>query len=156
LGGALRIVGIVAAALVCASPAFARTDGPRQVDLAWPANGTLTSPFGYDGGRWHPGLDIGTLRSLDVRAAAPGVVTKVGYVTGYEGYGLIVEADLGHGFTALYAHLSRASVHPWQYISAGEPLGVAGCTGWCTGTHLHFEVRHAGRPIDPRPLLRLG
>ena len=116
---------------------------------AWPAQGTVTSPFGDDGGRWHPGIDIGMLRSLAVRAAQPGRVVGVGTLRGYEGYGTLVRVSLGRGYTALYAHLAAASVHVGQQLVAGEHLGTAGCTGWCTGTHLHFELRRFGRPVSP-------
>jgi murein DD-endopeptidase MepM/ murein hydrolase activator NlpD len=139
--------------LVVAAPASAHTDAPRQLAFSWPADGTVTSPFGRDGARWHPGIDIGTLRSLRVTAAAPGRVARVGEQPGFEGYGTIVEVDLGGGYTALYAHLSATSVHRGEQVTAGEPLGTAGCTGWCTGTHLHFETRLDGRPFDPAPLL---
>ena len=67
-------------ALVFPAAATAHTDAGWQVSLRWPAEGTVTSPFGPDGARWHPGLDIGVLRSLDVRAAAEGVLTTVGFV----------------------------------------------------------------------------
>jgi murein DD-endopeptidase MepM/ murein hydrolase activator NlpD len=95
----------VAALLVCAgafalaSPAWGHTDGGRQLELRWPADGTVTSPFGHDGYRWHPGVDIGTLRSLSVTAAAPGRVIEVGEPTGFSGYGRIVQVDLGDGWT---------------------------------------------------------
>ena len=140
-------------ALALASPAVAHTDSPHQLSLAWPARGTVTSPFGRDGNRPHSGIDIGILRSLDVRAAAAGRVTAVGYQTGYEGYGNVVLVDVGQPFETLYAHLARATVQVGQVVSAGERLGIAGCTGWCTGTHLHFELRRGGVAIDPRTLL---
>lgn len=113
----------------------------------WPAQGTVTGPFGD--GRGHPGIDIGILRSLAVTAAQPGRVVAVGTPRGFEGYGNLVEVALGRGYVALYAHLSRASVHQGQQVVAGERIGVAGCTGWCTGTHLHFELRRFGQPVDP-------
>ena len=140
-------------ALAFAAPAAAHTDSPHQLALDWPAQGTVTSPFGWDGGRPHSGLDIGILRSLDVRAAAPGRVTAVGYQTGYEGYGNVVLVDVGRPFSTLYAHLARATVSVGQVVAAGERLGIAGCTGWCTGTHLHFELRRGGVAIEPRTLL---
>jgi murein DD-endopeptidase MepM/ murein hydrolase activator NlpD len=141
------------AALLSPSAAFAHTDGGWQLGLRWPAAGTITSPFGQDGGRWHPGLDIGILRSLDVRAASGGVVTEVGYVPGYDGYGSIVVVDIGDGYSTLYAHLSRALVRRGDEVWSGERIGIAGCSGWCTGTHLHFELRHRDIPIDPTLLL---
>jgi murein DD-endopeptidase MepM/ murein hydrolase activator NlpD len=146
-------VGMLAA-LAFAAPAAAHTDSPHQLALAWPAQGTVTSPFGWDGNRPHSGIDIGILRSLDVRAAAPGRVTAVGYQSGYEGYGNLVLVDVGRPFETLYAHLARATVRLGQVVAAGERLGIAGCTGSCTGTHLHFELRRSGLPLDPRTLLQ--
>jgi murein DD-endopeptidase MepM/ murein hydrolase activator NlpD len=123
----------------------------------WPARGTITSPFGRDGYRWHPGIDIGLLRSLKVRAAQPGVVERVGYATGFEGYGNIVEVRHGR-YEELYAHLSAYRVKVGQRVWAGEHIATAGCTGYCTGTHLHFEVRVHGVAVSPfgtvlRPLI---
>jgi murein DD-endopeptidase MepM/ murein hydrolase activator NlpD len=115
----------------------------------WPASGTVTSPFGDDGGRWHPGIDIGILRSLEVRAAFPGRVIAVGEPPGFEGYGNVVQVALGGGYTALYAHLASWSVRVGEQVEAGRPIATAGCTGWCTGTHLHFEMRLGGRAVDP-------
>lgn len=121
---------------------------------AWPASGTVTSPFGDDGGRWHPGLDIGILRSLTVKAAQPGRVLAVGPQTGFEGYGNVVEVALGDGYVALYAHLADWSVHAGQQVVTGQHLGTAGCTGSCTGTHLHFELRHDGEAVNPLRFFR--
>ena len=129
------------------------TDGPAQLGFVWPARGPITSVFGNDNGRWHPGLDIGILRSPSVRAAAPGVVAQVGTPVGYEGYGNVVLVRMAPGLEALYAHLSSWRVHVGELVVADQPLGVAGCTGWCTGTHLHFELRELGRPVDPLDFL---
>ena len=156
MGGVVRVAGVVVCALFFVHPAAAKTDGPAQLELHWPADGTVTSPFGWDGGRPHDGLDIGILRSLDVSAAAPGLVSAAGYLPGYEGYGLTVVIRHAEHYSALYAHLSRAGVRRGDYVGAGQKLGLAGCTGSCTGTHLHFELRYRSRPIDPRPLLTAG
>jgi murein DD-endopeptidase MepM/ murein hydrolase activator NlpD len=94
------------------------------------------------------------LRSLDVTAAAPGKVVAVGFATGFEGYGKIVLVQVTPDVVTLYAHLASSRVHPGQEVSKGELLGMAGCTGYCTGTHLHFEVRQNGVPVDPRTFLR--
>jgi murein DD-endopeptidase MepM/ murein hydrolase activator NlpD len=114
----------------------------------WPATGTITSPFGRDGYRWHPGIDIGMLRSLTVRAADPGVVENVGEPAGFYGYGNIVEVRYGK-YDELYAHLSSWHVKIGQKVRAGEAMAIAGCTGFCTGTHLHFEVRLHGVAVSP-------
>jgi murein DD-endopeptidase MepM/ murein hydrolase activator NlpD len=155
-------------ALVCAAPAAAHrdptTDGFRfglviqnhvvvgLLPLSWPAKGSITSVYGNDNGRHHPGIDIGILRSLDVDAAAPGRVLHTGYVRGYEGYGKVVIERSGK-YMLLYAHLSRVKTAPGQLIARGRRIGIAGCTGWCTGTHLHFEIRRGRRTVDPMRLL---
>jgi murein DD-endopeptidase MepM/ murein hydrolase activator NlpD len=140
-------------ALLVVPAAAAHTDGGRQLALAWPAQGTVTAPYGNDNGRWHAGIDIGILRSLEIRAAAPGTVTEAGWPQGYEGYGEVVAVDVGSGYATLYAHLSRSLVHPGDRVEEGQLLGIAGCTGWCTGTHLHFELREEGVAVDPTLLL---
>jgi murein DD-endopeptidase MepM/ murein hydrolase activator NlpD len=89
-----------------------------------------------------------------VRAATSGTVTAAGWLTGYEGYGNVVTVDAGSGYSLLYAHLSEAHVVPGQWLAEGDPIGLAGCTGSCTGTHLHFELRQDGVPVDPAPYLR--
>ena len=149
----IRGLCVAIAALFFPAVASAHTDFGPQLAFEWPAQGTITSPFGQDGYRWHPGLDIGILRSLDIRAASPGIVTKTGYVPGYEGYGNVVVVQLGGGFSTLYAHLSHPLARVGQAVVTGERIGIAGCTGWCTGTHLHFELRYRGRAMDPSPLI---
>jgi murein DD-endopeptidase MepM/ murein hydrolase activator NlpD len=149
----LLILLAVCGALLAPAAASAQTDAGWQLSLQWPAQGTITSPFGHDGARWHPGLDIGILQSLDVRAAEDGVVALAGYMEGYDGYGAIVAVQHRYGYSTLYAHLSQPLVHPGQRVLAGERIGIAGCTGWCTGTHLHFELRHQGVAMDPTFLM---
>jgi murein DD-endopeptidase MepM/ murein hydrolase activator NlpD len=112
---------------------------------SWPAQGTVTTPFGAS----HPGIDVGILRSLAVRAAQTGTVIAVGQPRGFEGYGNVVEVADGRGFTSLYAHLAGWRVRVGQQVATGQWIGTAGCTGWCTDTHLHFEMRLRGRPVDP-------
>lgn len=121
----------------------------RTLEFTWPAEGTVTTPFTA----YHHGLDIGMLRSLDVRAAAAGKVVSVGYVTGFEGYGKIVLVEVAPDVVTLYAHLASMKVHAGQAVTKGQLLGIAGCTGYCTGTHLHFEVRENGVAVDPRKFL---
>jgi murein DD-endopeptidase MepM/ murein hydrolase activator NlpD len=156
---------VAAVAFVSAQTAAARPDAPLQpflhhqaeiAALAWPADGTITDGFGPRWGRMHTGIDIGILRSPNVVAAASGRVGAIGILTGYEGYGTVVLVELTGGFEALYAHLESSSVRLGQWVAAGERIGTAGCTGYCTGTHLHFELRRDGVAIDPSPLLALA
>jgi murein DD-endopeptidase MepM/ murein hydrolase activator NlpD len=153
VGRALRLVAACSAALVFAAPAGAYTDGGPGLLLDWPASGMVTRGFGWDGAELHKGIDIGSLTSLDVTAAAPGVVEAVGEAQYFEGYGNIVLVDLGDGIEALYAHLSEVGVTVGDTVETGQKLGLAGCTGYCTGTHLHFELREDGTAFDPAPLL---
>lgn len=118
---------------------------PSPTWSSWPAQGTITTPFSGS----HPGIDIGILRSVAVRAAQPGTVIAVGAPRGFEGYGNVVEIADGRGFTSLYAHLAGWRVRVGEQVARGQRIGTAGCTGWCTGTHLHFEMRLRGLPIDP-------
>jgi murein DD-endopeptidase MepM/ murein hydrolase activator NlpD len=138
------VLALLVALAVASSTATANRVAPTHLD--WPAQGTITTPFAVGG---HPGIDIGILRSPQVRAAASGRVLLVGEQTGYEGYGKIVLVDIGGGYQNLYAHLSRYGVRPGEEVGADQRLGTAGCTGWCTGTHLHFELRLHGRPVNP-------
>jgi murein DD-endopeptidase MepM/ murein hydrolase activator NlpD len=154
----LRLLAAGACALVCAAPAAAHTDGGVGLALVWPAQGTVTRGFGWDPSmaEWHTGIDVGSLRSLDVVAAAPGVVEATGYAAGFDGYGNVVLVDLGEGYEALYAHLAAVGVAVGDLVVTGQRLGVAGCTGYCTGTHLHLELRYHGKAVDPAPLLPAG
>lgn len=125
----------------------------REARWIWPVSGSISSAYGPRGGGFHPGVDIGSLRSLSVRAATGGTVTGAGYLAGYEGYGHTVVVDIGNGFTLLYAHLSRSSVKAGDVLEQGDPIGTAGCTGRCYGTHLHFELRKNDRWVDISPFL---
>jgi len=151
-------LALLACALAVAPPAFAGTQDGRslavkQAAFDWPASGTVTSPFGFRPGGFHPGIDIGMLRALGVRAAAEGKVVLAGTPSGFEGYGYLIGIDVGNGTLTLYAHLSRIDVKVGDVVRIDQPIGVAGCTGSCSGTHLHFEVRVNGKAVDPMPYL---
>lgn len=158
MGGRGPILAVACAIALCfaASANAGRPPVLQRRSFLWPASGTITRPFGYDDMGFHPGVDIGMLRSLDVRAAAPGVVADTGYATGFEGYGNIVLVDLGEGVQTLYAHLDATDVRRGEHVVPGQLLGIAGCTGFCTGTHLHFELRLDGTAINPLPYLPGG
>jgi murein DD-endopeptidase MepM/ murein hydrolase activator NlpD len=157
----LKALLVLLCALALAQPASARLwaidEFPPTPDgllvLQWPARGTVTDGFGPRWGRMHLGLDIGILRSLDLRAAAAGTVRSTGWLTGYDGYGQVVLVEVGAGYETMYAHLSRIDVRPGDTLAPGDHVGLAGCTGSCTGTHLHFELHQYGDPIDPMPFL---
>jgi murein DD-endopeptidase MepM/ murein hydrolase activator NlpD len=141
--------------LVFASPAAAAylespaDTYPEPAKWTVPLEGRFESPFGYRWGQLHAGIDVSVLADDRVRAAYPGVVTAAGWLPHYSGYGLVVKIRHGDGISTLYAHLAQALVRPGQSVKAGRLIGRAGCTGSCTGQHLHFETHVRGRPVDP-------
>lgn len=141
------MLALLLAIALARTPLVTQPAGPAW--STWPAAGTVTGPFGNDAGRPHSGIDIGILRSLAVRAAEPGRVIAVGQRKGYEGYGNVVQIAVGRGYTALYAHLAGWRVRVGDRVEADQRIGTAGCTGWCSGTHLHFELRLHGVPVNP-------
>ena len=142
--------------LTVAPAASARVNDGRGLGFLWPADGILSSPFGPRAGGFHPGIDIGSLQDLTVRAASSGRVAATGALMGYEGYGYVVVLDIGGGLTTMYAHLARPIARIGALVARGDTIGIAGCTGFCTGTHLHFELRDHGRAVDPMSLFGLG
>lgn len=116
--------------------------------LQWPAGGTVTSGFGPRWGRNHNGIDIAAGSGAPIVAARGGTVTKAENWSG-SGFGNVVIIAHGNGLTTLYAHMSSIAVSAGQSVGGGTYLGGMGCTGSCTGTHLHFEVWAGGTPVDP-------
>ncbi len=115
-------------------------------NLTWPAQGIVTSGFGPRWGRQHNGIDIASSVGSAIYAAQSGTVIQA---SAYGGYGNMIVIDHGGGFTTVYAHLSEYAVSSGQSVSAGAVIGSMGCTGSCTGPHLHFETRVSGVPQDP-------
>jgi murein DD-endopeptidase MepM/ murein hydrolase activator NlpD len=122
--------------------------------FSWPVTGTITSPFGWRsnpfGGspEFHPGLDIAAPSGTTVTAAAAGTVIMAQW---YGGYGNYILIDHGGGYSTGYGHLSAIYVSNGQNVTRGQAIGAVGSTGQSTGPHLHFEVRIAGKPVDPAP-----
>jgi murein DD-endopeptidase MepM/ murein hydrolase activator NlpD len=124
--------------------------------FSWPVTGTITSPFGWRsnpfGGspEFHQGLDIAAPSGTTVTAAAGGTVIMAQW---YGGYGNYILIDHGGGYSTGYGHLSAIYVSTGQNVQRGQAIGAVGSTGQSTGPHLHFEVRIAGKPVDPAPRL---
>jgi len=130
---------------------------PPDDDFAWPLPGAarVTSRFGWRnvsvaGNRYHVGLDLGAPTGTPVLASLDGTVLRTGWMGAY-GYAVYV----GHadGFETRYAHLSSIAVEPGQRVARGSAIGRVGSTGASTGPHLHFEIRRAGRALDPLTVL---
>jgi murein DD-endopeptidase MepM/ murein hydrolase activator NlpD len=120
--------------------------------MLWPAEGEITSPFGwrthpiFGTQRLHTGIDIGADYGDTVRAADGGVVIHSDWMGGY---GNAVIIDHGNGISTLYAHNSQLLVSEGQAVSKGQAISRVGSTGYSTGPHLHFEVRQNGSPVNP-------
>jgi murein DD-endopeptidase MepM/ murein hydrolase activator NlpD len=147
---------IVAAVMVPAAearlpepPVKLRERAPDRALFFVPLNGNLGSPFGYRWGRLHEGIDIEGWAHTRVYAALDGTVTRVGWLGGYSGYGLVVKIRHADGIVTMYAHLAGAYVKPGDTVTRGELIARAGCTGSCTGVHLHFQVWVHGKLTDP-------
>ena len=98
----------------------------------------------------HPGLDIAAEIGTEVRAAGGGVVVEV---KEDEEYGLAVRLAHVDGYETLYAHTSRVLVQEGDRVPAETPIALSGNTGRSTAPHLHFEVRRAGKVLDPMQLI---
>lgn len=120
--------------------------------MIWPLIGEITSEYGwrthpiYGDARYHSGMDIGGDYGDPILAAAAGIVTYSGWISGY-GYAVII--DHGGGISTLYGHNEALAVAEGQTVSQGQVIAYCGSTGNSTGPHCHFEVREGGEPVDP-------
>ncbi|NJC32682.1 murein DD-endopeptidase MepM/ murein hydrolase activator NlpD [Sphingomonas jejuensis] len=120
-------------------------------------NLTFTSLYGvrsdpFRGGRaMHAGVDIPGPVGTPIYATADGIVRRAGWASGY---GNLIEIGHGRAIDTRYGHLSEILVQANSRVRRGDLIGRMGSTGRSTGSHLHYEVRLDGRPVDPTPFLR--
>jgi murein DD-endopeptidase MepM/ murein hydrolase activator NlpD len=100
----------------------------------------------------HSGLDLAAPTGTPIYATGPGIVTKSGWGNGYGQY---VEINHGSGYITRYAHASRLIARVGDQVSAGEHIANVGCTGRCTGSHLHYEVVKDGKRKNPSTYLAM-
>lgn len=110
----------------------------------------ITDIYGYRPRRRraHYGLDIKVYVGDTIRAAFSGKV-RIVKNQGRRGYGKYIVIRHNNGLETVYGHLSKQLVDVNQTVKAGEPIALGGNTGRSTGSHLHFETRFLGMPIDP-------
>jgi len=124
------------------------TDLPRQRYAKMPLAATpVTSGFAFRGYRWHYGMDLDLETGDSVKSAFDGVVRISAWDGG--GYGNYILVRHYNGLETIYGHLSKALVPVGTFVKAGQLIGYGGSTGRSTGSHLHFEVRYQGNPINP-------
>nr|WP_174822911.1 M23 family metallopeptidase [Ruegeria arenilitoris] len=117
----------------------------------------FTSGYGYrrdpktGGRRMHKGTDFAAPTGTDIFATADGVVTHAGWQSGY---GRLVKIKHAFGVETLYAHNSKIRVKVGQRVSRGDHIADMGNSGRSTGTHLHYEVRVNGKPVNPMDFIK--
>jgi murein DD-endopeptidase MepM/ murein hydrolase activator NlpD len=132
----------------------AQPQQPNQLHDA--AHGVVSSAFGmrtdpFNGSvKFHQGVDIAAPAGTPVKAAADGKVVFSGQLAGY---GNLVEVDHGNGWVTRYGHNAANLVAAGAEVKAGQTVGLVGSTGRATGPHVHFEVRKAGKAVNPDNLL---
>ncbi len=123
--------------------------------MIWPIIGPITSRFGYRqlrvaGSNFHTGLDIDGVTGDPIHAAVGGTVTLSGWNGGYGNCVIITDGDTEY----YYGHASKLLVKVGQAVQVGDVIALVGSTGDSTGSHLHFEIRVDGQPVDPLPILQ--
>jgi murein DD-endopeptidase MepM/ murein hydrolase activator NlpD len=126
----------------------------RSIPAIIPTDGPIGDRFGMRSHpilkirRMHTGIDILVNNGENIYAPGDGIVVKA---NNRSGYGKTIEIDHGHGYTTLYAHLSKLKVKQGQSVKRGDLLGLSGETGsLATGPHLHYEVKHNGVHLNPK------
>ncbi|CAN5564309.1 M23 family metallopeptidase [soil metagenome] len=125
-------------------------NGGERGEYFHPFDGPVTSGFGWRDSTQHNGIDIDLNKGDKVAAAFDGMVR---IAKGCGGFGNVVIIRHYNGLETVYGHLSKIKVKPGQVVIAGQIIGLGGSTGHSTGSHLHFEVRFKGAPINPKYLI---
>ena len=127
------------------------SDKPVRTAAFTSGYGVRSDPF-RGGAAMHAGIDLAGPNGTPIYATADGTVRRSGWNSG--GYGNLIELDHGRGIETRYGHLSRMLVSAGQPVRRGQLIGHMGSTGRSTGSHLHYEVRIDGRPVNPIPFMK--
>jgi len=131
----------------------------EKAPFANPVNSVVRFTSGYGtrrdpktgGRRMHNGVDFAGAQGTDIFATADGVVTHAGWQSGF---GRLVRIKHAFGIETLYAHNTKILVKVGQRVSRGDHIADMGSTGRSTGTHLHYEVRVNGKPVNPMTYIK--
>ena len=116
------------------------------------AEGWLSSRYGkrsdpFTGKQvFHKGLDFAGRKGADVLAVGDGVVSWSGKRSGY---GNLIEINHGNGYVTRYGHNQHHLVEVGDTVKKGQQVAMMGSTGRSTGPHVHFEVLHNGKRVNP-------
>ncbi|MCP4001828.1 MAG: M23 family metallopeptidase [Gammaproteobacteria bacterium] len=124
----------------------------RPVKSGWISSffGKRTDPM-TGKASWHRGIDFAGKYGNDVIAVSDGVVSWSG---DRYGFGNLVEIKHGNGYVTRYAHNQELLVAVGDQVVQGETIALMGSTGRSTGPHVHFEVWHNGKAVDPAKYVR--
>jgi murein DD-endopeptidase MepM/ murein hydrolase activator NlpD len=120
--------------------------------FAWPVSGRVISDFGAtaNGGK-NDGINIAAAWGTPIRASAAGTVTYAG--NELKDYGNLVLVKHSGGYTTAYAHAERLVVARGDFVARGQVIAYAGQTGDVSTPQVHFEIRSATVPVNPRSYL---
>ncbi len=123
---------------------------PDGIDFIWPAKGSVLAGFSEPASK---GLDISGKPGDPVVAAAAGQVLYTG--TGIRGFGKLIVIRHEGGFSSVYAHNREILVKEGQSVARGQRIAELGDSD-ADRPKLHFEIRKAGKPVDPMRYLPSG
>ncbi len=142
-------------------PKFAKGTRDTEISFIPPVYGVVTSGFGYrkppisknrkkEKAVMHSGIDLAAPKNALFVAPADGTVSAVEFKTGY---GAILTIEHAASYETIYAHVGSLFVKVGEKVRRGQPIGVVGMSGKTTGPHIHFEMKVAGKLVDPQPYL---
>ncbi|MEE4243077.1 MAG: peptidoglycan DD-metalloendopeptidase family protein [Desulfopila sp.] len=131
----------------------------QTLPLGKPANGSVSSWYGkrkdpINGkNAFHSGVDFRGNIGDNVIATGDG---KVIFAGKNGGFGKMVKIDHGNGYVSVYAHLHNYHVKKGDVINRGQTIGLIGNSGRTTGSHLHYEINHKGKPVNPAKFMKVA
>lgn len=131
----------------------------QTIPLGAPVAGAISSGFGRredplnEYTAFHEGVDIRGFIGAKIKATADGRVQKRGF---HGTYGWFVEINHGNGFVTMYCHLKKIMVQNNEKVSRGTIIGLLGNSGRTTGSHVHYEIHHKGRPVNPKSFMSVA
>jgi murein DD-endopeptidase MepM/ murein hydrolase activator NlpD len=127
------------------------SDKPVKTAAFTSGFGVRSDPFKFRAAM-HAGIDLAGPLGTPIYATADGVVESAGWNNG--GYGNLIKIDHGKGIETRFGHLSKIEVSAGDHVKRGQEIARMGSTGRSTGSHLHYEVRIDGHPVNPIPFMK--